>query len=200
MAMRLWQIALFGICVALFTGCTATMGRYVDEDALTLQAPARETQSFDIPVRFFNDILPSRYQHKGIGIINDQETFLAMWRLYSKDATALPPSIDFRDYALIFVYDPLYYNQVSIIGINVWQGIANPIIRKTDWKLSIEGNQQMRKIREAEGASVPEPKVNVAFQQVPRHRPGQRGVTALMVEGCNERPEDSLVIPIPEKP
>jgi hypothetical protein len=198
--MRLWQIALLLISVALFTGCSAKMSRYVDEEALTFQAPARETQSFDIPVRFFNEMLPSRYHHKGIGIINDQETFLEMWSLYSKDATALPPSIDFRDFALVFVYDPLYYNQVSIIGINVWQGIANPIIRKTDWKLSIEGNQQMRKIREAEGATLPEPKVNVAFQQVPRHRPGQRGVTALMVEGCKDDPGSSLVIPIPEKP
>ncbi|MBQ9693709.1 MAG: hypothetical protein IJV69_03025 [Kiritimatiellae bacterium] len=197
MRLLLILLPLLGLCL---TGCTATMARYCDETAVTVQAEVKSTQSLDIPVRFFKEELPERYQHKGLGIINDQETFLKMWNLYAKEATVLPPSVDFRDYVLIFVYDPNYYNHVEIIGLNVWQGIANPIVRKTDWKLSIEGNQQMRKIREAEGAKLPEPKVNVAFQQVPRHRPGQSGVTALMVEGNADDPGESLVIPIPEKP
>lgn len=181
-------------------GCSATMSRYADESAITVQANVDSTKSFDIPVRFFKDDLPARYQYHGLGIINDQETFSKMWRYYAKDTIAVPPSIDFRDYALIFVYDPNYYNQVSIIGLNVWQGIANPIVHKTDFKLSIEGNLQMRKIREKEGAVLPEPKVNVAFQQVPRHRVDRPGVTALLVEGNAEDPGASRVIPIPSHP
>jgi hypothetical protein len=58
----------------------------------------------------------------------------------------------------------------------------------------------MRKIREAEGAKLPEPKVNVAFQQVPRHRKGRSGVTALLVEGNAQEPGQSRVIPIPDAP
>ncbi len=198
--MRTWTMLALVAIASVFTGCVATMGSYLDEEALTVQRPVRETQSFDIPVRFFNEMLPDCYQHKGLGIINDQETFAKMWELYAKEATALPPSIDFRDYALVFAYDPNYYNRVAIIGLNVWKGIANPIIRKTDWKLSIEGNPQMRKIREQEGAILPEPKVNVAFLQVPRNKPNQRGVTALLVEGNANNEDNCLVIPIPSAP
>ena len=176
------------------------MDSYRSEEAVTLQTEVRSTQSLDIPVRFFDEDLPSHYQYKGLGIINDQETFLKLWNSYAKEATALPPSVDFRDYVLIFVYDPNYYNHVEIVGLNVWQGIANPIIRKTDWKLSIGGNPTMRKIREAEGAILPEPKVNVAFQQVPRHRRNRSGVTALLVEGNADEPGKSRVIPIPDAP
>lgn len=190
------------VCGCLLCGgcATTTMGDALDTTALTLQTDVHKTTAFDIPVRFFNEELPKRFQHQGLGIINDQETFTHMWNIYARETTALPPSIDFRDYALIFVYDPKYYNHVEIIGLNVWNGIANPIIKKTDWTLSIEGNVQMQKIRRAEGAKVPEPKVNVAFLQVPRHRPDQSGVTALLVEGNMEDPGTSLVIPIPEKP
>lgn len=190
----------FAVCAALFVGCAATMGDYLDETARTERYAVRETQSLDIPVKFFDDILPSKYQHKGLGIINDQETFTQMWGLYTKEATSLPPSIDFRDYVLIFVYDPNYYNQVTIVGLNIWNGIANPIVRKTNWKMSIGGNQQMRKIREQEGAKLPDPKVNVAFLQVPRNRPGHPGVTALLVDGSASDENDNLVIPIPEEP
>ncbi len=188
------------VVVTLFTGCASTLGWYADETALTTQQPVDGMRSLDIPVRFFNEELDESYQYNGLGVINDQETFTKMWRMYTQEATALPPSIDFRDYALIFVYDPKYYNHVSIIGLNVWKGIANPIISSTNWKLSIEGNQQLRKIREREGAKLPEPKVNVAFLQVPRHKEGQRGVTALLVSGNIENEEDSLVIPIPDAP
>ena len=188
------------LCSLFFTGCVATMDSYRSEDAVTLQTEVKSTKSLDIPVRFFDEDLPSRYQYKGLGIINDQETFLKLWNSYAQEATALPPSVDFRDYVLIFVYDPNYYNHVEIVGLNVWQGIANPIIRKTNWKLSIGGDPTMRKIREAEGAQLPEPKVNVAFQQVPRHRKGRSGVTALLVEGNAQEPGQSRVIPIPDAP
>ena len=57
----------------------------------------------------------------------------------------------------------------------------------------------MREIRTKEGQTLPEPKVNVAFLQIPRNRPGMPGVTAVLVEGKNE-PEDSRVIPVPSRP
>ena len=182
--------------VAAFLGCANTLERYADEEALTIQQPAAQTQSFDIPKRFFDEMLAQKWQHSGIGIINDQATFLKMWDLYSIERTALPPSIDFDTYALLFVYDPVYYNLVSIRGLNVWRGIANPIVERTNWTLSIEGDKKMREIRQQEGQTLPEPKVNVAFLQIPRNRPGKPGVTAILVEG-REQPEESLVIPVP---
>lgn len=189
---------LLGVA-AVTGGCAPTMGRYVSETALTAQRQAEQTRSLDVPVRFFDEILPKRFQYHGIGIINDQATFLRMWELYSKETTALPPSIDFDSYALLFVYDPNFYNLVSIRGLNVWQGIANPFVEKTNWTLSITGDKKMREIRTKEGQTLPEPKVNVAFLQIPRNRPGMPGVTAVLVEGKNE-PEDSRVIPVPSRP
>ena len=186
----------FCVAVAAFLGCANTLERYADEEALTIQQPAAQTQSFDIPKRFFDEMLAPKWQHSGIGIINDQATFLKMWDLYSIERTALPPSIDFDTYALLFVYDPVYYNLVSIRGLNVWRGIANPIVERTNWTLSIEGDKKMREIRQQEGQTLPEPKVNVAFLQIPRNRPGKSGVTAILVEG-REQPEESLVIPVP---
>ncbi len=197
--MRLGRVLTFVACLAL-TGCTATMSRYVEPDALTIQLPASETKSLDIPVRFFDDTLPQSQQYKGIGIINTQTQFQEMWQLYAQDTTALPPVVDFEQVALLFVYDPVYYNHVNIIGLNVWQGIANPIVKRTNWKLSIGGDPTMRKIRELEGQALPEPKVNVAFLQVPRHREGHPGVTAILVEGNAEDQADSLVVPVPEEP
>lgn len=183
-------------CAFALGGCTATMGDYASEAALTAQIPAAQTQALDIPKRFFDEILPAEWQHKGIGIINDQETFQKLWELYSIDQTALPPSIDFKTCALLFVYDPNYYNLVSIRGLNVWQGIANPFVERTNWTLSIEGDRKMREIREKEGQKLPEPKVNVAFLQLLRDRPGTPGVTAVLVEP-RDPAEDSLVVPVP---
>ncbi len=184
----------------LMAGCSATWSRYADPEALTVQRPCEPTKSLDIPVKFFNDELPSSQLHAGIGIINTQTEFQEMWALYAKETTALPPIIDFENVALLFVYDPVYYNHVEIIGLNVWQGIANPIIKRTNWTLSIEGDPKMRRIREQKGETLPEPKVNVAFLQVPRHREGRPGVTAILVEGDAEDEGASLVVPVPEEP
>ncbi len=192
---------IFGIvCALLVAGCSSTWSWYVDPEALTAQMPCDPTKSYDIPVRFFNEMLPSGQQHNGLGIINTQTQFQEMWALYAKDTTALPPVIDFENVALAFVYDPVYYNHVEIIGVNIWQGIANPIVKRTNWTLSIEGDPQMRRIREMKGESLPEPKVNVAFLQLPRHREGRPGVTALLVEGNEEDEGDSLVVPVPDEP
>lgn len=199
MRCALFTSLLLLLCLC-FTGCTATMGRYVNEDALTLQLQVQQTKSLDVPVRFFDDDLSSRYHSHGMGIINDQETFSRLWDVYTKESTALPPSIDFQEYALLFVYDAEYYNFIKIIGLNVWQGIANPIIQKTNWKLSIHGNEQMRKIRESEGATLPEPKVNVAFLQIPRHRKDRPGVTAILVDGAASDASENRVIPVPSHP
>ncbi len=184
----------------LVAGCHATWGGYTDPAALTLQQPCEATKAYDIPVAFFDDVLPSSQQYKGIGVINTQTQFQEMWSLYAKDTTALPPVIDFEDVALLFVYDPVYYNRVEIIGVNMWQGIANPIVNRTNWTLSIEGDPMMRMIREQKGESSPEPKVNVAFLQVPRHREGRPGVTAVLVEGNKDDWEKSLVVPVPDAP
>lgn len=197
------RIGLFGLLLAslICVGCgPAFLQSYEIEEALTLQTAVAKTQAMDIPVRFFDEMLPARYQHKGIGIINDQETFQKMWDLYAVDTTALPPVIDFQECALLFVYDPNYYNLVSIVGLNVWKGIANPIVERTNWTLQIGGNPTMRKIKEKEGAKLPEPKVNVAFLQLLRNRENRPGVTAVLVEGNKQHPEKSLVIPVPEAP
>lgn len=197
------RIGLFGLLLAFLicVGCgPAFLQSYEVEEALTLQTAVAKTQAMDIPVRFFDEMLPQCYQHKGIGIINDQETFQKMWDLYAVDTTALPPVIDFQECALLFVYDPNYYNLVSIVGLNVWKGIANPIVERTNWTLQIGGNPTMRKIKEKEGAKLPEPKVNVAFLQLLRNREGRPGVTAVLVEGNKKEPEKSLVIPVPEAP
>lgn len=191
-------LGLVGAC--LLCGCAATMERYADPDALTMRSPVSNARSLDIPKRFFDDELPARFQHKGIGIINDQETFLRLWAAYNTtDTTALPPSIDFENFVVLFIYDPEYYNRVFIRGLNVWEGIANPIVERTNWKLSIGGDPKMREIREKQGLSVPEPKVNVGLLELLRNKPGRPGVTAVLVEGA-EDPADSLVIPVPEAP
>lgn len=198
--MRIGMLGLL-LASALFTGCGSAVWRnYEMDEALTLQAPVAKTQSMDIPVRFFDEMLPERYQYKGIGIINDQETFQKMWDLYAVETTALPPVIDFQECALLFVYDPNYYNLVSIVGLNVWKGIANPIVERTNWTLQIGGDPTMRKIKEKEGVNLPDPKVNVAFLQVLRNREGRPGVTAILVEGNKKNPESSRVIPVPDSP
>lgn len=197
------RAGLFSALLAaiLTAGCvTPTWDGYESEAALTLQTPVAPTQAMDIPVRFFDEMLPGRYQYKGIGIINDQETFQKLWELYAVDTTALPPSIDFQECALLFVYDPNYYNLVSIVGLNVWKGIANPIVERTNWTLQIGGDPVMRKIRAKEGGTLPEPKVNVAFLQLLRNREGRPGVTAVLVEGDKKNPMNSRVIPVPEAP
>lgn len=194
------RAAALGLMAAwLFCGCAATMERYADPKALTLQSPVANAQSLDVPKRFFDEELPARFQHKGIGIINDQETFLRFWSAYTTEATALPPSIDFENFAVLFVYDPEYYNRVFIRGLNVWEGIANPIVERTNWKLAIGGDPKMREIRRLQGLSVPEPKVNVGLVELLRNKPGRPGVTAVLVEGA-EDPAESLVIPVPEGP
>lgn len=197
--MRLGVVSTL-LVTLLTAGCiTPTWGGYESDNALTLQTPVAKMQAMDIPVRFFDEMLPQRYQYKGIGIINDQETFQKMWDLYAVDTTALPPSIDFQECALLFVYDPNYYNLVSIVGLNVWKGIANPIVERTNWTLQIGGDPVMRKIRAKEGGTLPEPKVNVAFLQLLRHRDDRPGVTAILVEG-NADQEESRVIPVPASP
>lgn len=194
------RAAALGLMAAwLLCGCAATMERYADPKALTLQSPVANAQSLDVPKRFFDEELPARFQHKGIGIINDQETFLRFWSAYTTEATALPPSIDFENFAVLFVYDPEYYNRVFIRGLNVWEGIANPIVERTNWKLTIGGDPKMREIRRLQGLSVPEPKVNVGLVELLRNKPGRPGVTAVLVEGA-EDPAESLVIPVPEGP
>lgn len=196
----MWRAAALGLMAAwLLCGCAATMARYADPKALTLQSPVANAQSLDVPKRFFDEELPARFQHKGIGIINDQETFLRFWSAYTTEATALPPSIDFENFAVLFVYDPEYYNRVFIRGLNVWEGIANPIVERTNWKLAIGGDPKMREIRRLQGLSVPEPKVNVGLVELLRNKPGRPGVTAVLVEGA-EDPAESLVIPVPEGP
>ncbi len=191
---RLWFLAL-PLCAALLGGCvSAKMGAYENEAAITARLPAEDTNAIDVPKRFFDDCLPQRQQQHGIGIINSQEQFSELWSLYTRDATALPPSIDFRDFVVLFVYDPEYYNLVRFTGVNIWRGIANPFVERTNWTLAIGGNPTLRKIRLAEGENVPEPKVNVALLQLPRHRPGHPGVTAILVSPKGD------VIPVPGEP
>ncbi len=179
----------------LGSGCaTAHMDDYVSETAITAQLPADASDAIDVPKRFFDDMLPSNLQHEGLGIINTQEQFTALWELYAQESTMLPPAIDFRDSVVLFAYDPEYYNLVRFQGLNVWKGIANPFIERTTWKLSIAGDPIMRKIRARAGESVADPKVNVALLQIPRNRPGRPGVTAILVSG------DLQVIPVPAEP
>lgn len=193
MTPRHWMLAL-PLCAALLGGCVATMADYEAEDAVTARLPAEDSRAIDVPKRFFDDILPKRFQHDGLGIINNQEQFSALWELYARDATALPPSIDFENTVLLFVYDPVYYNLVRFKGLNVWKGIANPFVERTQWKLSIEGDPKLIKMRKAAGETIPEPKVNVALLQIPRNRPGRPGVTAILVSA------DGEVIPVPSEP
>lgn len=182
------------LCAVLLGGCAATVADYATESAITARLPVEDSRAIDVPKRFFDDILPKGLQRDGLGIINTQAQFSALWELYARDATALPPSIDFENSVLLFVYDPVYYNLVRFKGLNVWNGIANPFVERTKWKLSLEGDPTLRKIRKAAGESVPEPKVNVALLQIPRNRPGRRGVTAILVGS------DGEVIPVPPKP
>lgn len=188
-----WKVIL-PLCALLLCGCAATMADYETDSAITARLPAEESQSIDVPKRFFDDILPKRFQHEGIGIINTQEQFSAFWELYTRDATALPPSIDFRSSVLLFVYDPVYYNLVRFKGLNVWKGIANPFVERTKWKLSIEGDPNLLRIRKAAGEKIPEPKVNVALLQIPRNLPERPGVTAILVDA------EGSVIPVPSEP
>ena len=125
--MRAWTIA--ALCVALLgAGCTATMEGYADPAALTMKSPVAKATSLDIPVRFFDEELPGRWQHHGMGIINDQETFQKLWKMYASEVTALPPAVDFENFAVLFVYDPAHYKLVHIRGRNGWQGIAHPLV------------------------------------------------------------------------
>lgn len=174
--------ALLLLCATLVGGCfTPVLEDYTDEKALTANLPVDPSnKAIDIPKVFFDDTLPGRFQNNGIGIINDQDQFQKLWNLYAKDATALPPSIDFQENFVLFVYDPEYYNLIRIIGVNVWQGVANPIIEKTKWTLPLEGDPMMHKIRQIKGEKMPEIKVNAALLQLPRNRKGAPGITAIM--------------------
>ena len=58
------SLFLLPLCSLFFTGCVATMDSYRSEEAVTLQTEVRSTQSLDIPVRFFDEDLPSRYQDR----------------------------------------------------------------------------------------------------------------------------------------
>ena len=51
----------FCAAVAALLGCANTFERYADEAALTIQQPAAQTQSFDIPKRFFDEILAPQW-------------------------------------------------------------------------------------------------------------------------------------------
>lgn len=186
-----------------FIGCTPVVGNYMSTDALTLQQPQPiepSLPSMDIPKKFFDEILPSKYHYNGIGIINNQLQFQRLWALYSDQRTALPQIIDFEQEALIFVYDPNYYNFIRICGIDVYQGIAEIAIEKTKWELAIGGNPDARRYREAIGEPTREPIVNVSFLRVPRNQEMQRGVTAVVVEVNAEDKMKSRVIPISSHP
>lgn len=198
--MKKYLMCFLFLCIFAQTGCISVANDYMDDTALTLPeaAPVNATmKSIDIPVAFFDDDLPARFQHKGIGIINDQMQFQALWRAYTNENTALPPIIDFEKYVLLFVYDAQYYNLVKICGIHVHQGIANPIVERTNWTLTIGGSEAVRHYRNAMGIKNPIPKVNVSFLQIPRHQPNQPGVTAILVEGNADRPQESIVVPVP---
>ena len=169
--------------------------RLVTDDVVEIRKVSDDTLIGSAP-----EVTKNFIELRGIGIINDQETFLRLWAAYNTtDTTALPPSIDFENFVVLFIYDPEYYNRIFIRGLNVWEGIANPIVERTNWKLSIGGDPKMREIREKQGLSVPEPKVNVGLLELLRNKPGRPGVTAVLVEGA-EDPAESLVIPVPEAP
>ena len=188
-------LRLLPFCAALLcSGCAATLENYADESAMTARLPVGDNRSIDLPVRYFDEMLPKSQQREGLGFINDQKQFSALWELYAREATALPPAIDFQDSFVLFAYDPKYYNQIRFTGVNVWQGIANPFYEKTNFTLAIGGDPQLRKYRELAGEKVPEPKVNVALLELPRHRKGQPGVTAILYNGEGE------VLPVPSRP
>ncbi|MEG2725348.1 MAG: hypothetical protein RR982_05815, partial [Kiritimatiellia bacterium] len=130
---------------------------------------------------------PSDFHHKGIGIINNDAQFIQLWNAYSSDNTALRPAIDFKNKVLFFAYDEKHYNLVRILGMEVTQGIANPIIWHTNWTLAIGGDARLQK-----PGSTGKGKVNVAFLQIPRNLPGQPGVTAILAHG--------KIIPLPLEP
>ncbi|MDO5462508.1 MAG: hypothetical protein Q4F99_03370 [bacterium] len=199
---RLLSVSAF-LLLLVTLGCTPVAKSYLDEEALTLpqRTPvAPSLKSMDIPKKYFDEMLPSSHLYNGIGVINDQVQFQQLWALYTNDNTALPPIIDFDEEALLFVYDPNYYNFIRICGIFVYQGVAEIAIEKTDWKLSFGGNPDARRYREAVGEPNPEPKVNVSFLRVPRNTKMQPGVTAVIV-GANEEDEmQSRVVPVPSRP
>ncbi len=202
-AMKKYTPLLLSVCILGFSGCTSVARTYMNDAALTLPAATAVNatmKSMDIPVAFFDNELSSRFHHKGIGLINNQAQFQKMWRMYTNENTALPPIFDFEKRVLLFVYDAQYYNLVKICGIHVHQGIANPIVERTNWTLAIGGNEDARRYRESVGKVNPEPKVNVSFLEIPRHIDGQQGVTAILVEGNPDNPEESIVIPVPRHP
>lgn len=199
---RLFQLVTLLLIIG-WAGCAPIARNYLDENALTLpQATPVEPsmKSMDIPKMFFDDILPEKYHHHGIGIINNQLQFQQLWSLYTDDNTALPPIFDFDREALLFIYDPNYYNLMRICGIYVYQGVANVAIEKTNWKLSFGGNPDARRYREAIGEPNPEPKVQVSFLRIPRNLKDQAGVTAVIVETDDKDEMKSVVVPVPNKP
>ncbi len=196
-----------GVCIAvgLLVGCAApTLEECQSPQALTVNVlnetlssdgiPKGLPESFvlDIPKRFFDEDLPDDLYHKGVGIINNDLQFVKLWDYYARDNTALRPAIDFRTRVLLFAYDEEYYNLVRILGMEIYQGVANPILWHTNWTLSIGG--EGKKERGARGASGGgKGLVNVAFLQIPRHLlPQQSGVTAVFANG--------ELIPVPEEP
>lgn len=195
------------LMVALFfiglTGCTSVAGDYLNDAALTTPTVTQvepSLKSMDVPKKFFDDVLPSKYHHNGIGIINNQVQFQQLWNAYTNDRTALPPIFDFENEVLLFVYDPNFYNYMCIRGLFIYQGVVNIAIEKTNYKLSIAGNPDARRYREAMGEYNPEPKVQVSLLRMPRQLNHQRGITAVIVE-YNEADEmQSLVIPVPDAP
>lgn len=194
---------LMAMSACAFIGCTPVAKHYFVEDALTLPQPTPtepSLKSMDVPKAFFDDVLPSKYLYKGIGVINNQLQFQQLWSSYTNDMTALPPIIDFEHEALLFVYDPNYYNLIRICGIYVYQGVAEIAIEKTNWKLSFGGNPDHRRYREAMGEPNPEPKVNVSFLRIPRNTDTQKGVTAVVVEANAEDNLKSRVIPVSKRP
>lgn len=194
----------------MLAGCAApTAADYQRQGALTVRvldetlnrdgAPAGLPESFvlDIPKEFFDDDLPSEFRNGGVGIINNDLQLTQMWNRFSRDNTALRPSIDFKTKALLFVYDPDHYNLVRLLGMEVIDGVANPIIWHTNWTLSIGGNENRRKwlAQTKPQKDVPTGKgnVNVAFLQIPRDLPpGQAGVTAVLANG--------VPVPVPKEP
>lgn len=204
------RIAFAALLTAGLAGCAATdpeayrrpgaLSISVIDDTLNRDgAPAGLSESFvlDIPKEFFDEDLPSEFRNGGVGIINNDLQLTQMWNRFSRDNTALRPSIDFKTTALLFVYDDQHYNLVRLLGMNVADGVANPIIWHTNWTLSIGGSEDRRRWLAATKPQKDQPtgkgNVNVAFLQIPRDLPPrQAGVTAVMANG---KP-----IPVPKAP
>ncbi len=205
----MWRTLSVLLVCAVMAGCAApTAQDYADDTAMSLEVfddtaggdgiPTGLAESFvlEIPKAFFDEYIDTKWRNEGVGIINDNVQFVKLWEFYARDNTALRPSIDFKTRALLFVYDEEYYNLVRILGMQVKQGIANPVIWHTNWTLSIGGSEERQKWlarkenrEEQTGRGV----VQVAFLQLPRHLPpSQPGVTAVFANG--------RIIPVPKEP